>query len=337
MNFLRQFSCKAIASGVPQLALANGGNIPMVGFGTAFFENGMRLPENAVRNLRLALEQGYTHIDTASMYGCERQVGLVLAQALMSGNTTREQLFVTTKAGHPPTQDYVNAPTQWLYDPELSAYQGVKDMLYQSLQDLGLGYVDMLLLHWPGMFDLPDRFAPDFTFSPVSPELAAEKRRDMWRACEDLYAQGVVRAVGVSNFHIKHLESLAEASVSPMMNQIEIHPYLQQHDLVDYCQGRNIALTAYCPLGSGALDILTNPTVVEIANSKNVSPGEFVLAWLMQRKICVIPKSSNPVRMCTNLLSHEVLQQCSLSVEEMAQMTALDQSLRVCADPSSIL
>lgn len=326
-------SVRTMSTKVPPLLLSNGVEMPMVGFGTAFFNDGLRRPELAYRAVRLALDAGYRHFDTAHMYGCEPHIGMVLAQEFASGRLRREDIFITTKSGHPPVRDFPNARTQWLYDPNLSAYDGVMGEFLTSLSDLGVGYADLLLLHWPGMFYFPDRFAKGFHFTAPSRDLARDKRAQMWRAAEELYSRGLVRAIGVSNFLPHHLDPLLSGcSVAPMMNQCEVHPYLQQLQLVKYCQERGIHMTAYCPLGGGALNVLDDVVVKALAEKKGVLPAQLVLAWLVQRNIAVIPKSSSPERMRKNL----DIAQINLAQEEMELMGKLDRGSRVCADSSSI-
>mmetsp|Transcript_6588 Transcript_6588/g.14329 ORF Transcript_6588/g.14329 Transcript_6588/m.14329 type:complete len:317 (-) Transcript_6588:174-1124(-) len=311
------------------ITLQNGVEMPMAGFGTAFFEDA-RVPEQAWRGVYTALEVGYRHIDTARMYGCERQVGDVLSHYFMLGKLSRKDVFITTKVAHPPHPYYPDCKTQYIYKPELSAYDGIMREFEESLTALGLGYVDLLLLHWPGVtpWNTPvkDEERP-------SPELAQKKREEMWRAVEEIYDKKLARAIGVSNYTQKHLEALMPmCRIKPMMNQIEIHPYCAQVEMVKFCQSEGIRLTAYSPLANGKGGLLEDPVLVDIAAKRGVSPGKLVLCWMAQRGIVVIPKSSNPGRMADNL----ALQTDLLSSEELDAITALDKSLHTCPDPAEI-
>mmetsp|Transcript_100990 Transcript_100990/g.283093 ORF Transcript_100990/g.283093 Transcript_100990/m.283093 type:complete len:329 (-) Transcript_100990:312-1298(-) len=319
---------------VPRTVLANGVRVPMVGFGTAFFsDDGVRLPEQVWSTLPAALEAGCRHIDTARMYGCERHVGTVLGRYFMEGRLTRGDLFVTTKVGHPPTKDYLAAKTQYIYDTSISAYDGVLREFYECLDDLGLGYVDLLLVHWPGLFDSPSRFPTGWKVPLLSKPAARKKRAEMWAALENIYERKLARAIGVSNFTREHLEHLLPlCKVLPMINQLEIHPYLVQCEFVTFCQTQGIHVTAFAPLASGKANVLADPKIKELADSKGVSPSQLVLSWLVQRDIIVIPKSSNRGRIAQNLRVSTAL----LDGEEMKIMDSLDRGLRTVTDPTDI-
>jgi diketogulonate reductase-like aldo/keto reductase len=318
---------------LPQLELQNGVKMPMIGFGTASFYDGIRRPELAYRALTVALGAGYRHIDSAVMYGSERQVGHVLGKHFSEDRLTREDIFITTKVGHPPTTDFPNAKTQYLYAEDVSAYDGVLQEFYQSLDDLGVGYVDLLLLHWPGLFEDPSRFGPDWNTPMPSKEVARKKRAEMWAAAEFIYERKLARAIGVSNYMLDHLEHLLpHCKVAPMMNQFEVHPYLPQEEMVAFCQSKGIQVTAYSPLGGGSVRFLEDPIVTGLAEKKKMTPAQIVLSWLMQRGIVVIPKSTNLVRMTQNLQT----QQDVLSEEEMKLVSSLACGKRNCADPGLI-
>jgi len=230
-------------------------------------------------------------------------------------------------------QDYPNARTRYLYDPECCSYEGVLADFHESLQRLGVGYVDLVLLHWPGMFDFPDRFQPDFRFTMPSKEAARSKRLDMWRALEALHAQGLVRAIGVSNFtddHLRHL--LDHCSIKPVMNQLEVHPYHQQPKLLSFCEDNGITVTAFSPLGGGEINVLGDPEIVRRARAHGVSPAQFVLAWHICRGIVVVPRFETMKEALQNLFAAS----CTLTEEDMTAMAALDRGLRIRADPSLI-
>jgi len=319
---------------VAKTVLANGVRVPMVGFSTSFFsEEGVRVPERVWSSMPTALDAGIWHVDTAHAYGSERQVGDVIGRYLMDGRLTRENLFVTTKIGHPPTSSYHDARTQYIYDPAVSAFDGILQDVYRSLDNLGLGYVDLLLLHWPGLFDAPSRFPAGWKVPPLSKPAARKKRAEMWAALEFVYERKQARAIGVANFTKEHLEHLMPlCKVLPMINQLEIHPYNSQCEFVAFCQTQGIHVAACAPHVSGKANVLADPTIKELAEKKGVSPSQLVLSWLVQRDIVVIPRTSNPERIAENVRVSKSL----LDGEEMKLLEALDRGLRTMPDPNDI-
>lgn len=234
-----------------------------------------------------ALEAGYRHIDTAAAYNNEAGVGA----AVRASGLPRDQVFITTKLRN-GEQGYGSA---------LKAYD-------DSLARLGLDYADLYLIHWPNP--------------------AADKFVDSWRALERIYHEGRVRAIGVSNFLPEHLDRvLAEGTVVPAVNQIELHPTYQQRELASYCQRSSIAVEAYSPLGRG--QDLDNPVVSALADKHGVSPAQVVLRWHLQRGHIVIPKSISPDRIRSNI----DLAGFNLTPEEMASITALEAGNRTGNDP----
>ncbi|WP_042381423.1 aldo/keto reductase [Streptacidiphilus melanogenes] len=234
-----------------------------------------------------ALEAGYRSIDTAAIYGNETGVG----RALAASGLPREQLFVTTKLW--------NADQG--YDSTLRAFDA-------SLARLGLDHVDLYLIHWP----TPAR------------DLYVES----WRAVERLAAEGRIRAAGVSNFQPAHLRRLIDGSgLVPAVNQVELHPGLQQAELRDFHAGHGIATEAWSPLAQGA--VLDDPAVTAIAARTGKSPAQVVLRWHLQLGNIVIPKSVTPARVRENLDVFDV----RLTDEEMASIAATDRGLRTGPDP----
>jgi 2,5-diketo-D-gluconate reductase A len=235
----------------PAVSLNSGVAMPQVGFGT--WEVGRR-------EVELALEAGYRSIDTASMYGNEREIG----DAIAASGVARDELFVATKVWNDAHG----------YDAALRSFD-------QSLGRLGLDVLDLLLIHWPA----PER------------DLYVET----WQAFERLLADGAVRAIGVSNFEVEHLERLArETDVTPMVNQVELNPYLPQRPLREYGAAHGIVTEAWRPLGKGG-PLLRDAAVVEIAERHGRTPAQVVLRWAIQQGIVVIPRSSRPERIAENL------------------------------------
>ncbi|WAZ26112.1 aldo/keto reductase [Streptomyces cinnabarinus] len=234
-----------------------------------------------------ALNAGYRSIDTAAIYGNEVGVGKALAAAGLA----REDVFVTTKLW--------NADQG--YDATLKAFDA-------SLEALGLSYVDLYLIHWP---------------TP-----ARDLYRESWKAIERLVADGKVRAAGVSNFQPAHLRRLVDgASIVPAVNQIELHPGLQQTELRALHGELGIATEAWSPLAQGA--VLGDEAIVSIAQRHGKSPAQVILRWHLQLGNIVIPKSVTPERIRQNLDVFGF----TLSDEEMAAVAALDRDLRTGPDP----
>ncbi|MFE5833325.1 aldo/keto reductase [Streptomyces sp. NPDC056488] len=237
-----------------------------------------------------ALEAGYRSVDTAAVYGNEAGVG----RALAASGIARDELYVTTKLW--------NADQG--YDATLRAFD-------DSLARLGLDHVDLYLIHWP---------AP-----------ARDLYVDTWRAIGTLVADGRVRTAGVSNFKPAHLERLLDAGgLVPAVNQIELHPGLQQRELRELHAVHGIATEAWSPLAQGA--VLADPVVTGIAARHGRSPAQVVLRWHLQLGNVVIPKSVTPARIRENLDVFDF----ALSAEEMTAMAGLDRGLRTGPDPDAL-
>ncbi|GAA0652756.1 aldo/keto reductase [Streptomyces thermocarboxydovorans] len=236
-----------------------------------------------------ALQAGYRSIDTAAAYENEEGTGRAIAKS----DIPREELFVTTKLWN----------TDQGYDTTLRAFD-------TSLSKLGLEYLDLYLIHWP---------------TP-----ARDKYVDTYKAFEKLLADGRVRAIGVSNFLPEHLERLiSETSVVPAVNQIELHPHLQQHTAREYHAERGIATEAWSPLGQGK-GLLEVPAIVAIAQKHNRTPAQIVLRWHLQLGNIVIPKSVTPSRIRENIDVFDF----SLDAEDLAAISALNEDRRLGPDPA---
>jgi len=278
--------------------LANGIKMPAVGLGTWRAEPGV--VEKAVQE---ALKIGYKHIDGAYVYENEKEVGKALHEAFTTGGIKREDIFITSKlwnTRHTP--------------------KDVKPAFEKTISDLQLDYLDLYLMHWPISTD-PN--GPDFT-TTINPILII----DTWRAMEELYESGKVKAIGVSNFTIPLLEDLLkEAKIKPMVNQIELNPYLPQPKLVEFCQQHQIHVTAYCPLGSGCEpSVLKDPIIGEIAKKHGKTPAQVALSWNVQRGVTVIPKSVRNERIVENG------QLFTLDNDDIAKIATIKTRLRTC-DP----
>jgi diketogulonate reductase-like aldo/keto reductase len=247
--------------------------------------------QELVDAIRSAVRAGYRSIDTAAIYGNESSVGEGIRLALADNNLSRDQLFVTSKVW---TADMG-------YEETIAAYE-------TSLNKLGLESLDLYLIHWP----------------------VAGKIKETWRAMETLYKQGRVRAIGVSNFQIHHLQDLLEhAEVKPVVNQVEFHPRLTQKPLLAYTREQGIQLEAWSPLMQGRL--LQDETLRRIANRHGKSVAQIILRWDLQHGVVTIPKSTKPLRIAENASLFDF----SLSDSEMADIDAMNQNQRVGPDPDN--
>jgi len=290
---------------MPTLTFAHGDAMAALGLGT------WRLtPEQTAATVRTALELGYRHIDAAANYGNEAQVGEALRGAFADGLVRREELWITSKLWND------------CHEP-----QEVRPALERSLAQLGLEQLDLYLMHWPVAQRRGVAMAttPADLFSLEQVPLAST-----WAAMEELVAAGLTRHIGVSNFNLAKLVGLgATAAIQPAMLQVERHPLLQQNDLLAYCQGAGIHLTAYAPLGASGQQrppvLLHHPEVVAIAAERQLSPAQVLLAWGIGCGTAVIPKSVHPERLAQNLAAAAL----HLDGETMARLAALDEGRRL--------
>ncbi|UQW96212.1 aldo/keto reductase [Rummeliibacillus sp. G93] len=270
---------------------------------TTTLHNGLKMPwfglgvfkveegPDLVNAVKTAIKHGYRSIDTAAIYGNEEGVGQGIREGLKEAGISREELFVTSKVWNDDLG----------YESTLAAYE-------TSLKKLGLDYLDLYLIHWP----------------------VEGKYKDAWRALETLYKDGRVKAIGMSNFQIHHLEDLMkDAEVKPMINQVECHPRLTQKDLKSFCQEHGIQLEAWSPLMQGQL--LDNPELKEIANKYDKSIAQIILRWDLQNGIVTIPKSTKEHRIVENASIFDF----ELTAEDMEQIDSLNQDHRVGPDPDN--
>lgn len=269
---------------IPNVTLNNGVQMPQLGFGV--FQISDDETEAAVT---AALRAGYRSIDTAAIYGNETGVGRALAQS----SIPRSELFVTSKL--------------WIDDMGFEQTLAAFD---QSLELLGLDYLDLYLIHWP----------------------AVEKASfaDSWRAMEQLYAQGRIRAIGVSNFQPHHLlELLEKAETIPAINQVELHPALQNRDVVLVNEAHGIITEAWSPLAQGA--VLGEEVITSIAREHAVTPAQVVLRWHLQQGRIIIPKSVTPARIAENLDVFGF----ELTESELAAIDSLERDGRTGPNPDT--
>lgn len=277
------------------IKLSTGQAIPAVGLGTWQSSD-----EDVYKAVLTALQAGYRHIDTAAIYGNEKAIG----DAIRAAKVPREELFITTKL--------------WCTD-----HTRPQEALDASLAKLGLEYVDLYLMHWPVPLN-PEGNHPRVPTRPDGKRDVVEGWSfvDTYAKMQTLLAGGKTRAIGVLNFSVSNLQKLLDAestTVVPAANQIELHPYLPQPKLVQFCNDHGIVVEAYSPLGSTDLPLLKDATVAQIAAKHGVSVATVLISWAVSRDVVVLPKSVTPARIETNL---EVV---DLSADEAAQLAALHE------------
>ena len=265
--------------------LHNGVEMPWFGLGVFKVQEGSEV----IDSVKAAIKNGYRSIDTAAVYQNEEGVG----QGIRESGVSREELFITSKVWN----------SDQGYESALQAYE-------TSLNKLGLDYLDLYLIHWPGK----------------------NKFKDTWKALEKLYKDGRVRAIGVSNFKVHHLEELLkDAEIKPMVNQVEYHPHLTQKDLLAFCQKEGIQLEAWSPLKQGKL--LNDPNLSDIARKYGKSVAQVILRWDLQSKVVTIPKSIKEQRIIENADIFDF----DLSTEDMARIDSLNKDERVGPDPDNFM
>lgn len=260
---------------VPSITLNDGTAIPQIGFGVFQIP-----PGDTVEAVTEALRVGYRHIDTAEMYGNEKEVG----EAVRASGLPRDEVWITSKLNngfHRP-------------DDARRAFD-------TTLEDLGT-HVDLFLIHWP----LPTLYDGDYVST--------------WRTLEEFTADGRARSIGVSNFQVAHLERLAaETSVTPSVNQIELHPYFQNRQVSDYGMERGIVTESWSPIAQGG--VLDDPVINEVAKRLERTAAQVVLRWHLQKGYIVFPKSVTPERIRENL----AITDFELSADDVAAIDALDK------------
>lgn len=289
---------------------ADGDTIPVLGLGTWKSE-----PGDAYKAVKEALKLGYRHIDCAPIYGNEAEVGRALAESIKEGVVTREELWITSKLWN-----------------DNHAPEDVQPALEKTLADLQTTYLDLYLIHWPVVHKKGLLF-PGTGSNMLS--LDDVPLAQTWTGMEAVLEKKLCRHIGVSNFSVPKLRALLDvARIRPEMNQIELHPYLQQPEMLDFCGKNKVHITAYSPLGSPdrplALKrkqeplLLKEPVISKIAERHGCTPAQVLISWAVQRGTVVIPKSITPSRIRENLAAASL----ELSADDMEKISALDRHLR---------
>ena len=267
----------------------NGNQMPMLGLGTFRVENDDTCKE-AVKH---AIESGYRSIDTAKVYGNEEQVGQGIKEGLESTGLNREDIFVTSKLFF---EDFGRENVAQAYET--------------SIQKLGLDYLDLYLVHWPG------------TNEAVM--------IDTWKGMEDLYKDNRVKNIGVSNFNPDHFEALlAQVSIKPVINQVEFHPYFTQEKLRKYLEAQNIYMESWSPFMNA--QILNDETLNEIGKEVNKTAAQVIIKWNMQHNVVVIPKTVTSSRIEENIDVFDF----ELSADQMKRIDDLNKDQRIGPDPDT--
>lgn len=266
-----------------KVKLNNGIEIPQLGLGVYQTD-----PSSCIEVCLWSLEAGYRHIDTAAAYGNEKQVGL----AIKMSSVPREEIFITTKL----------KSTDHGYESALKAFD-------KSLKTLGLDYIDLYLIHWPG----------------------SDKRKESWKALEKIYESGICKAIGVSNYMIHHLNELfSYANIIPAVNQVEFHLFLYLKELLEFNNQNNIAVEAYSPLAK--MKKTNNNVIKEMSQKYSKSYSQIMIRWCLQQKLITIPKSANRNRIYENADVFNF----DISDDDMNKLNQIDEGIRFSWDPMKI-
>ncbi len=258
--------------------LSNNYEIPQIGVGTWTLRD-----EIAVNNVKLALQAGFRHIDTAQMYENEAEVG----QGIIESGIPRSEIFLTTKISTGNMREGMDH---------------ARKAISKSIEDLKTDYLDLLLIHWP----------------------VQDHVKDTWKVMEEFVREGKIRSIGVSNFNRHHLEDLfSYAEIKPVINQIEVHPFMTQEENIAYNRSLGIQVQAWGPFGQGDIDVIGNPLLQALAQKYGKTASQIVLRWIVQRELITIPRAK-PNHFKENL---EVMQ-FELSDEDMRQISGLNLNMR---------
>lgn len=245
-----------------------------------------------INAVKVAIKNGYRSIDGAAIYGNEEAMGEGIREGIKEAGISRENLFITSKVW--------NADLG--YESTIAAYEA-------SLNRLGVDYLDLYLIHWP----------------------VQGKYKEAWKALEYLYKEGRAKAIGVSNFQVHHLQDLlGDAEIKPVINQVELHPYLSQKKVREFCKENDIQVEAWSPLMAGN-GLLENEVLKEIAKKYNKTVAQIVLRWDLQSQVVTIPKSTNERRLIENIDIFDF----NLSKSDIDRIDSLNQDLRVGPDPDN--
>ena len=278
--------------------------MPIIGLGTYNAKQG-----EIYQAIRWALKLGYKHFDCADIYNNQSEIGQAITDAIAEDNLQRKDIFITSKLWNDS------------HNP-----QDVIPSLKNTLKQLKTDYLDLWLMHWP-IAQKKGTILPDSNEDMIS--LSELPLTLTYQEMEKAQKQGLVKAIGVSNFGKKNLQTLIDnCEIVPAVNQVELHPYLQQTELVDFCNKNMIAITAYSPLGSGhhtdKPNLLEDTTIKEISHKLKITPAQVILSWHINQGICVIPKSVHENRLRENMAAINIF----LDNDDMKKIAELDRNYR---------
>ncbi|XP_050546000.1 aldo-keto reductase family 1 member B1-like [Daktulosphaira vitifoliae] len=301
-----------MASNNQYITFNNGEMYPILGFGTWKSK-----PGEVEEAIKVAIDTGYRHFDCAMFYGNEKEIGGVISNKIDEGVVERNDLYITSKLWNT------------FHQPDI-----VETVLNKTLTDLQINYLDLYLIHWPMAFkegELYDEFVPkDDDGETIEGE---GSYKETWKAMEQLVTKGLVKSIGVSNFNKRQIEDvLSIAKIKPVNNQVECHPYFNQKNLKEFCDEKEIILTAYSPLGSSdnswkmpeEPSLLENPIILDIAGKHDKSAAHVLIRYQIQRGIIVIPKSVTKHRIKSNFYVWDF----ELDKDDMDQIDELDCNCR---------
>lgn len=308
-----------MADSVTKIQLNDGNEIPILGLGT------WQSPKGEVyQAVKHAIDVGYRHFDCAYVYGNEEEIGDAIAECIKDGKVTREQLFITSKVWN-----------------TYHSRERVKLCLQKTLDRLKMDYLDLYLIHWPVSFQDDDlnNFPKQDNFR-IALKTDVDLT-DVWLGMQDVKNKGLVKSIGISNFNELQIDHLMKQNnlIPPAVNQIELHPFLQQKQLVHFCRERSVVVTAYSPLGSSPVtkishsaiqvekpSLLDNPIVVKIAAKHSKSTAQILIRFHVQNGVVVIPKSVNRDRLLQNIYVFDF----TLDEDDLKKLNSLDSGYRFC-------
>jgi len=295
---------------VPKMPLNSGHSLPQLGLGTWQSKVG-----EVGEAVKISLQEGYRHLDCAMGYANHDEIGNVLSEAFKSGQVKREDVFITSKIWN-----------------TFHSYGKARAAIDTMLKDLQLTYLDLCLIHWPMGYNEEDGFMPKDENGKMI--YADTDYLDTWKAMEEAVKAGKVRSIGLSNFNTKQIDRvISKCTIKPAVLQVEVHPYLQQTPLLEYCKKNGIVMTAFSPLANnthmfrqeGQPNLLEDKVISNIAQKHKKTPAQVALRWAIQRGTVAIPKSTRQQRLQENIDVFDF----QLTAEDMEAIKGLDRNFRL--------